>query len=149
MRKPWQITEAAFDERLRAAFGKHVHIHAFTDAAKVRGFMKGVSGGTVVKGTSLPQPADRLVTVKGVTFYCDVKHCEDPVSFSFSGIQPAQWSAGKQVTIAGGRYCFAIYAKARDEWFLVPYQIINTHARKSIRWDELANFKWSQPHELP
>ena len=142
--KPWQQTEKAFDKRLPDAY-----IHTFTDASKVRGFMKGVSGGAAVRGTSLPQPADKLVTLRGRTFLCDVKHCENATSFSFADIRPAQWMAGKGTVRAGGEYRFAIYAKQRDTWFFVPFQVIDGHQRKSIRWDELAQFTWTDPNVLP
>lgn len=136
-KKPWQATQDEFARRLKNKFGKGVYIHRFTDAADVRGFMGGISGGRAAKGTAPPQPADFHVTAAEAAVYVDVKHCEDPTSFPFSDIRPAQWSAGKQVTAAGGVYGFAIYAAKLKRWYIVPFETIDSHERKSIKWAEL------------
>lgn len=136
-KKPWQVTQDEFEKRLKAKYGKGVYIHRFTDASDVRGFMGGISGGRAAKGTAPPQPADFHVTHDDTAFYADVKHCEDAVSFPFSDIRPTQWSAAKQVTAAGGDYVFAIYAAKLKRWFAVPFEVIESHERKSIKWAEL------------
>lgn len=144
--KPWQVTENRFVDIVKALYGGLTYVHKFTDSAKIRGLIKGVTKGAVRLGFSEAQPCDFLIfdQTNGV-WMADVKHCESQTSFPFSDIQPAQWAACTQVIANGGAYYFMIYAAKKETWFKVPAALVLATEKKSLRWDELTKWTWNIP----
>jgi penicillin-binding protein-related factor A (putative recombinase) len=140
MKQAWKAVEEAF-----ASFwsGKENYCFQFHDTRAAMG----ATGSRRV--FTAPHPSDFLVTHKGETFYAEVKSCEDKVSFKFSNIQPAQWSAARQVCAASGKYFFFLFSHSNQSWYKIPgthLVQIQLDGKKSVKWAELLDFLWIPPH---
>jgi penicillin-binding protein-related factor A (putative recombinase) len=130
----WKKTEIAFANHWRV-YGKRAWVHRFSDTAQAIG-MNG-------KDTIAPsQPSDFLVTLEGQTFFAEVKHSTEPVSFSHSKIRKQQMNCARMCVPAGGAYFFFIYAAALKKWFCVPAHVITTSATKSTKWADITQYEW-------
>lgn len=134
--KDWQQAQKDFEDHW-IQFGKKAWVHRFSDTAQAIG----MSGRGAVTAA---QPSDYLVTHEGVTFFAEVKHSADPVSFAHSGIRPKQAACARMSIPAGALYFFFIKSKALGKWFCVPASVIYGNLKsKSTRWADIQEFEWS------
>lgn len=127
----YEDTEREFTERL--PLGSYVHRLVDSKAARNQ-----VGG----------QPADYLICPRGSSLlsFAEVKLCNDPDRFPFANLQVAQKSAMAQADRHGFPYHVYIKSGWRKAWYKVPAALIlnlMTQGQKSLRWDELENYKWA------
>lgn len=125
-------SEAAFENCLTNLYGKKVYIHRLQDAAA----LYGLNARAVKVGT---QPSDYVVTVKGLTFYAEVKSSSNLTSFPFSCIKAHQLTAARRVRMAGGRYYFFIRNINTDNFYMLDSQTVDrvSKLRSSMLWSEM------------
>lgn len=133
MSKTGKSEQTEFENHWKAV-GKAAFNYRMVDAAEVRGRTKKA-------GFTRRAPADYIVTHAGQTFYAEVKSCNEPVSFPFAQID--QKSFAEMITIAGGQYWLFIKSTLYGNWYKVPYSVVQSSQKKSIRWSELADFVWT------
>lgn len=113
---PAQIKKISQDlfEKQGLALGKSCFIHRFFDNSDLMN--RGNRG-----HASLPRsPSDYLVTMKGMTFYAEVKGTEK-YQLPLSRIEPAQWGAMQKVSYAHGRYFVFVYQIIEKKWEVIPH----------------------------
>ena len=109
-----------------ARLGKRAYVYTFVDSSRATGRNKG-------KGLVMidPQPADRLGSFDGVIHFAEVKSTALVTDrFDFKLLQRSQTSAARQVLAAGCPYFVYMHFIVTDEWFRIPYQVIDWY--KSI-----------------
>ncbi len=120
----FEVTEDNFCD----LFDKPVHIHKLVDTK---------AAGQLVKN----QPSDFIVTYRGSTFYAEVKHCEDGVSFAFKTlIRKSQHAHAAGVLQAGGKYWVSVFSVFLNTWFHIPYSDVKLWikaGKASVSWDFL------------
>lgn len=116
--------------------GKRAFFFRFVDASEIRGR----TGKVATSARS--QPSDYILTIDGRTEYAEVKSTGSATSFSFSMIRPSQNAAAKQIITAGGEYVIYIHALKRNQWFRVPYNVIQAADGKSLKWEQLQPLEW-------
>lgn len=130
-KEPWEIAEDDFDKHWKK-LGKKAHLFEFKDARYLRGMNK--------RPTAVGnQPSDRLVTYEGVTFFAEVKYTDDPKRFHFNRIKPSQIAFATQCCAAGGDYRIYIKSGFHNQWYCVPFPVIQGTDGASLTWDELAD----------
>lgn len=116
--------------------GKAAHVFAFTDASKATGQNR-----RVVHIDA--QPADRLVTENGAIHYAEVKSTATEVDrFEFKLLKKTQRAFAKMIRAAGGPYYVYMHFIQTDEWFRIPYDLIEFYrdcGKSSIPKQELVN----------
>lgn len=135
MGKAWQKAEDEFDAYI-ASLGKRAWVHKLTDAAEVRGRTGRI-------GKMRDQPCDRIVVIDGQTYFAEIKSTSDPTAFRFSLLRKKQMAHAKLIQAAGGTYLVFLKRNETGEWFRIPYDAIRKCNRKSLRWDELKEFHFS------
>lgn len=131
----WKQTEIDFANHWKV-YGKRAWVHRFSDTAQAIG----MNGKDAIAPS---QPSDFLVTIDGQTFFAEVKHSTERVSFSHSKIRQQQMNCARKSVPAGGAYFFFIKAVALGKWFRIPAHIITTSTSKSTKWSDLTEFEWS------
>ena len=131
----WKKAENDFALHWKA-YGKRAWVHRFADTAQAIG----LNGAGAIAPS---QPSDFLVTIDGQTFFAEVKHSTEPLSFAHSKIRNQQMNCARKSVPAGGAFFFFIYAAALKKWFRVPAYIITTSAMKSTKWSDISNFEWT------
>lgn len=135
MKQAWELAEDEFDNHWKR-LGKAAHLWEFKDARALRGMNKRPTA-------TGKQPSDRLITYEGKTFFAEVKHTTDPKAFHFGSIQPGQKAFATLCTAAGGDYRIYIRSEVLQQWFCLPFSVIQAHPKQSITWPELAPFQVS------
>lgn len=135
MRNTGKPSEADF-EALFSQYGKLAHIERLVDSSEVHGRNKGKSL-NVRKAI-----ADYIVTLKGDTFYAEVKSTSEKTSFRFSMISIHQKAKAAMVTLAGGVYLIFATNLNTGKWYAIPYQVIRNNPKQSMKWDELGPYEW-------
>lgn len=131
----WEKAEDDFDAHWRR-MGKAAFLFEFKDARHLRGMNK--------RPTAVgKQPSDRLITHAGVTFFAEVKYTDHVSRFDFGLIKPGQKGTGRMVVAAGGEYRIYIKSGLLQQWFCVPYHVIDTWPRQSMTWQELQPYQVS------
>lgn len=131
----WELAEDEFDAYWRR-MGKAAFLFEFKDARALRGMNK--------RRTAVgKQPSDRLITHAGVTFFAEVKYTDHVGRFDFSLIKPGQHGTGIMVSAAGGEYRVYIKSGLLQQWFCVPYPVIQHWPRQSMTWDDLQPYRVS------
>jgi len=126
-------SEALFDNTIKSVYGIKGHVQIFYDAA----YLHGLNRRPVL---APEQPADRLVTVNGTTFYAEIKSVSDGKSFPFGMIKTNQKAAAKLQTLAEGLYNFFVHDLATDTFYVVPAsQVLATMeaGKQSLKWSEM------------
>ena len=134
-----KASEAEFEERLLEAYKKRVHIYRIVDAAEIVGRSKGKQTAAVPA-----TPADYIITADGRMMYAEVKSTINRTSFDTSKITIGQKGAARKQAIANGEYFFFINCLPTNTWYQVPALFILDHEKKSIKWTELEQFKWTK-----
>lgn len=123
--------------------GKEHFVYKFEDARAVMGALK--SRKVFVQG----RPSDYLVTSNGVTFFAEVKSCENSTSFAFSNIQKAQWKCAIRMVAAKGLYFFYIRREPERIWYKVPgaffVSLFNSDV-KSVKWKDMDVYRCNGGH---
>lgn len=133
MKNSGKSSESLFENTFNSVYGTRAFVQQFYDAAYLHGMNR-----RPVKAPD--QPADRLVTANGETFYAEIKSVTNGTSFPFSMIKPGQLKAARLQTLAGGLYNFFVHDLATDTFYLVPAsQVLSTLAagKKSLKWNEM------------
>lgn len=120
MKNTGKPSEKLFDDAF-TLYGKRAYVFAFTDASEATGMNRATGRATNIK----PQPADRMVTLEGRTFYAEVKSSVSKDDrFDFKLLRPTQGMYAAQVVAAGGEYLVFYHHLSTDEWFCFPYQLV-------------------------
>lgn len=133
MKNTGKPSEQRYENALRKLYGTRVHIQEFYDAAYLHGL-----NGKPVKAPE--QPADRLVTLDGHTFYAEIKSVSKGNSFPFSMIKTNQLRAGKLASLAGGTYLFMVHDLQTDTFYKVPASLVletQGAGKQSLKWSEM------------
>jgi hypothetical protein len=131
----WELAEDEFDHHWKLK-GKRAFLFEFKDARYLRGMNK--------RPTAVGnQPSDRLVTYDGVTFFAEVKYTTHPTRFDFGLLKPGQHGAGIRTVAAGGEYRVYVKSAVHNQWYCIPYQVIQNCPRQSLLWTELETLKVS------
>lgn len=129
-------SEREFENTLNFIYGKALHIVEFFDAAYLHGLNK--------RAVIAPeQPADRLVTANGQTFFAEIKSVLNGTAFPFSIIKTNQLLAAKKQMLSGGLYFFFVHDLSKDTFYIVPAaQVFATKdaGKQSLKWSEMT--KW-------
>lgn len=125
-------------EAVWTALGKRAFFYRIADAAEIQ-------GRTGLMGTVRPTPSDYIVTFDGTTSYSEVKSTSNPTSFPFSLLKKGQNAAAKQVLSAGGEYYVYAHSLILNQWFKIPYELIEKSTKSSIKWTDLEEYKWNPP----
>lgn len=130
-------SEREFENTLNFIYGKALHIVEFFDAAYLHGLNK--------RAVIAPeQPADRLVTANGQTFFAEIKSVLNGTAFPFSIIKTNQLLAAKKQMLSGGLYFFFVHNLAGDVFYIVPAsQVFETmeSGKKSLKWNEMTRWE--------
>lgn len=136
-------SEREFENTLEFIYGKAVHIVEFYDAAYLHGLNK--------RAVIAPeQPADRLVTANGQTFFAEIKSVLDGTAFPFSIIKTNQLVAAKKQMLSGGLYFFFVHNLATDTFYIVPAaEVFATieAGKKSLKWSEMTIWQLYQTYK--
>lgn len=132
----WKQAEKDFEDHF-GQYGKGAYVGRLTDTASA----KAIAG---KKAFVAAQPADYIVTLKGQTFFAEVKSTVDQTSFHFNNIRKGQIAASRRITTAGGTYLFFIKSEELEQWFCVPAVVIHTtlRSKKSMTWHELKDYEY-------
>lgn len=139
MKNTGKPSEKIFDDYWRTR-GKVAFNFAFADSSSLTGL-----NGKMVQ--ALAQPSDRLVIHDGKVEFAEIKSTQDDTAFRFSLLRKKQSAFAAFILAAGGTYSVYVHRLLTDEWFRVPYQIINIvkeQGSQSIPWAEMQRvFRWS------
>lgn len=122
---------------MHSRLGKRAYCVRFVDAAEIK-----AKTGKVAQSASA-QPADYLRVLDGEMALCEVKSTANPLSFPFNLLKPTQHAAAKQTLAAGGQYYVFVHSLVTDQWYCIPYSVINATAKSSLKWTELTSYLWS------
>lgn len=120
--------------------GKQAVYFRLVDSAEI----KAKTGKVAVAATS--QPSDYILTLNGITAYCEVKSTHSKTSFPFNLIKSSQSAAAQRVLAAGGEYRIYVHRLETGEWFCIPYPVIQAvkdSGKSSIPWQDLTPLRWS------
>lgn len=131
---PWKKAEHDFEDFFLDA-GKDVYVHRLPDTAVAKA--TGGKGGFIAA-----QPADYVVTLKGETFYAEVKSTIDEKTFHFSNIRKQQMAASRRIIRAGGKYLFFIKSLEWDRWYCLCASVLHNHPTKSMTWEQLKAYEY-------
>lgn len=130
-------SETAFENTLKFIYGKALHIVEFYDAAHLHGLNK--------RAVMVPeQPADRLVTANGQTFFAEIKSVLNGTAFPFSMIKSNQLHAARMQVLSGGSYMFMVHNLATDTFYIVPAaEVFATKeaGKESLKWAEMTEWE--------
>lgn len=126
-------SEAEFEE-ICSRFGKAVNVFRFTDTFDVRRLTK-----TAMKSA---QPADFLVTARGVTFFAEIKETSKD-RFSLAMFTPKQIATATQVAAAGGLYYAFVRELATNKWFKIPLIDLLDQETKTFHFCNLEKYRWN------
>lgn len=120
MKNTGRPSEDIFDAAW-AFLGKAAHVYVFTDASAATGLNK--------TRTFIPaQPSDRIVTFEGAIHFAEVKSTSTEVErFEFKLLKKTQRAFATQILTAGGAYFVYMHFIQTDEWFKIPYSLIETY----------------------
>lgn len=129
------IVEAFFKRQ-----GKDAFLHRVTDQAEVYGMNRKKPLVAVKK-----QPADNVLTWKGITYWLEVKSSKNEPSFPFSNMTDVQLGSARKVVAAGGKYIFALHRLSKDKWYWVDAKALfdASEGKNSVRWDALNSYEWN------
>jgi penicillin-binding protein-related factor A (putative recombinase) len=105
--------------------------------------IKGRTGKVATSARS--QPSDYILTMDGITSYCEVKSTGNKTSFPFNLLRPSQTGPAKQILAAGGQYWIYVHALALNRWFRIPYDAIlaaKNEGLGSLKWSDLERTSW-------
>lgn len=121
------------------ALGKSAFYYRVVDAAEVR-------GRTGKIGFIRPAPSDYVLVHMGRMSFAEVKSTQSKTSFPFSILRVTQSAMAKMVLAAGGVYEVYLHNILTDEWYKIPYQVIESvkeSGHSSIPWSKLQDFKYA------
>lgn len=134
MKNTGKGSEADFEARLLARYGKCVFIYRIPDQAD----SYGRNARLVLED---PRPSDYIVTINGVMAYAECKSTHEP-RFAKSMLRARQLGAMKRQIAAGGNYDVYVHDKTNDRWYVVSgYEFLAEPERKSWKFSELREWK--------
>ena len=123
-------SEKKFDQHFRKLGG---FVYAFEDAKQLFGKNKRAVANDA-------KPCDRMVVLKGTTFWAEIKSTENKTSFPFGIIKTDQLGYARQIIRADGQYLFFVHSLHLDKWFRIPAALVIErilYGTKSFKWTEL------------
>lgn len=125
-------------ERIWTRLGKQVWLWRVPDAAEVKGRTGNI-------GTTRPAPSDYVIVAQGRISFAEVKSTTDDAAFRFSLLRKKPSAMASMITTAGGDYDVYVHRLKTNEWFCVPFKLIESCEKRSLSWSELERFKWNIP----
>lgn len=127
-------SEAFFEDTLK---NQGAHVYRFEDYLDVT---RGLQSKRKIIST---KPSDFIVTYRGITAYVEVKSISTGSRFDFSRIEKGQWQTAFKVTRekSDGLYLFYLHFIESGHWYQVPAEQILNAVKKSVREDEITQFR--------
>lgn len=130
----WKKCEDIVFNYYNEELGKDSLCTRFIDSADINRLSYKV--GKKFTAVNVSQPSDLLITVKGWTFYAEVKSTEDPVSVK-SSLVKQQSGSRRRVLAAGGDYRYFIYSIHHKQWYFLKAEELTT----PMKWANLERYK--------
>lgn len=133
----WKQAEKDFEDSFDQ-YGKDAHVCRLSDTATAK-----ATGGK--RAFIAAQPSDYIVTLKGETFFAEVKSTVDDGAFHFNNVRKQQMAASRRTAKAGGTYLFFIKSLYHMQWYCVPAQVVHEtikSGKKHLTWSQMEPFKY-------
>jgi penicillin-binding protein-related factor A (putative recombinase) len=141
-----KASEGIFEDYWEAQ-GKSAFLFRFKDKSDIVGL--NLKLGNSRKLIAVPaNPADYMLTVRGVTGYAEVKSTHDPTAFRKSLMKPYQLGSARRQVAAGGNYWVYVHRVDYDTWYRIPaaFMLDKFERASSIPWFDLKVYQDSEIH---
>ena len=117
--------------------GKYTICTRFIDSADLN--RESYKRGAKFTATGISQPSDLVITIRGRTFYAEVKSTSNPRGITQSLIKQ-QAGSRKRILMAGGDYTYFIYRVPTKTWYMIDGDILDEN-EGTFTWDRAEHYE--------